>query len=95
MRFQLDELMSQINNSLILMSSACEESLTNAFEAFKTHDKGKALSIYRKDYDLNSKAREIESLCIKTLLRQQPVAHDMLVVSATLKLVSDVERIGT
>ena len=47
MRFQLDELMSQINNSLILMSSACEESLTNAFEAFKTHDKGKALSIYR------------------------------------------------
>ena len=95
MRFQLDELMSQINNSLILMSSACEESLTNAFEAFKTHDKEKALSIYRKDYDLNSKAREIESLCIKTLLRQQPVAHDMLVVSATLKLVSDVERIGT
>ncbi|MGN1280683.1 MAG: phosphate signaling complex protein PhoU [Succinivibrio sp.] len=95
MRFQLDELIDQINNSLILMSSACEESLSNAFEAFKTKDKEKALNIYRQDYDLNTKAREIEGLCIKTMLRQQPVAHDMLIVSATLKLVSDVERIGT
>ena len=95
MRFQLDELIDQINNSLILMSTACEESLTNAFEAFKTKDKAKALNIYKQDYDLNTKAREIEGLCIKTMLRQQPVAHDMLIVSATLKLVSDVERIGT
>ena len=95
MRNQLNELLKEINNSLILMSSACEESLSNAFDAFRTHDKQKALNIYRQDYDLNSKAREIESLCIKTMLRQQPVAHDLLVISATLKLVADVERIGT
>ena len=49
MRYQLDELLAQISNSLILMSSACEESLTNAFDAFKAHDKEKALSIYNKD----------------------------------------------
>ena len=95
MRYQLDELLAQISNSLILMSSACEESLTNAFDAFKAHDKEKALSIYNKDYDIHAKAREIEALCVKAMMRQQPVAKDMLIISATLKLASDVERIGT
>ena len=95
MRYLLDELLAQISNSLILMSSACEESLTNAFDAFKAHDKEKALSIYYKDYDIHAKAREIEALCVKAMMRQQPVAKDMLIISATLKLASDVERIGT
>ena len=95
MRNQLDELLKNISDLLVVMSTVCEESLTTAFEAFKAHDKEKALSIYKKDYDLNARAREIEELCIKTLLRQQPVAHDMLIISATLKLVADVKRIGT
>ncbi|MBW7570802.1 phosphate signaling complex protein PhoU [Succinivibrio faecicola] len=95
MRFVLDELLQKISELLILMASSCEQNLNNAFEAFRTHDKEKALAIYKNDYDLSSKAREIESLCIKTILRQQPVAKDMLIISATLKLVRDVERIGT
>lgn len=95
MRNQLDELLNQISNALIIMASSCEESLTNAFEAFKTHDKEKALTIYNKDYDLHSKARDLELLCVKAMMRQQPVAHDMLMISATAKLVADVERIGT
>ena len=84
MRFVLDELLQKISELLILMASSCEQNLNNAFEAFRTHDKEKALAIYKNDYDLSSKAREIESLCIKTILRQQPVAKDMLIISATL-----------
>lgn len=95
MRNQLDELLCTIAQSLELMASTCEQSLTNAFEAFKAHNKEKALAIYNRDYDLHAKAREIEALCIKAMMRQQPVARDMLIISATLKLVSDVERIGT
>ena len=95
MRNKLDELLKNISDLLVVMSTVCEESLTTTFEAFKAHDKEKALSIYKRDYDLNARAREIEELCIKTLLRQQPVAHDMLIISATLKLVADVKRIGT
>ncbi|MGN0914968.1 MAG: phosphate signaling complex protein PhoU [Succinivibrio sp.] len=95
MRNQLDELLRSISSGMVLMSSACENSLNNAFTAFKEHDKAKALEIYRNDYDISARARELEGLCIKTMLRQQPVARDMLMISATLKLIADVERIGT
>ena len=77
MRNQLDELLKNISDLLVVMSTVCEESLTTAVGAFKVHDKSIALSIYKRDYDLNARAREMDEWCIKTLLRQQPVAHDM------------------
>lgn len=94
MRKNLDSQLQRLNNSLILMGSLCEDNLDNVFKSFKERDRELALSVYRADYDIDTKARDIETLCLNIILHEQPVATDLLVVSATLKMVADLERIG-
>ena len=94
MRKNLDDQLQRLNNSLILMGSLCEDNLDSVFKAFKERDRELALNVYRADYDIDTKSRNIETLCLNIILHEQPVATDLLVVSATLKMVADLERIG-
>ncbi|WP_251570676.1 phosphate signaling complex protein PhoU [Parasutterella muris] len=94
MRKNLDGQLQRLNNNLLLMGSLCEDNLASVFKAFRERDRELALNVYRADYDVDAKARDIETLCLNIILHEQPVAIDLLVVSATLKMVADLERIG-
>lgn len=94
MRNQFNEQMTLLNNLLIEMGALIEASIALASRALHEQDveyAQKAISIER---DVDSKERDIESLCLKLLLQQQPVARDLRLISAALKMITDMERIG-
>ena len=100
MRIRLEEQLQQLNLEMIKMGVLCEEAINRSIEALfeKGGDADKVSRIYDKirsaDDEIDHKEREIESLCMKILLRQQPVASDLRIVSSVLKMISDFERIG-
>lgn len=94
MRNKFDKQLSQLNGELIIMGALCEEAITNAVKYMmdsRLEDKEACLNA---DRQIDEKERDIETLCIKLLLQQQPVAGDLRTVSAALKMISDMERIG-
>ncbi len=94
MRSVFDSQLHLLDAQLLVMASAMEESLRGAIEALESHDAAKATAIIEGDDEIDRQEREIESLCLKLLLTQQPVASDLHRVSAALKMVGDMERIG-
>lgn len=87
---QLDE----INNKLIEMGLLLENAIENSILALK-QDNTKLLEIGEEyEHEINSMEKEIEALCLNVILRQQPVASDFHRVSAVLKMITDMERIG-
>lgn len=85
---QLEELHVQ----MITMGSLCEKVISLASGAIKGRDCVK--EVFETDKEIDAKEREIESLCMRLLLHQQPVAGDLREISAALKMISDMERIG-
>ena len=85
---QLEALHVQI----ITMGSFCEKAISLSNKAIRGEDRIKA--IFETDREIDTKEREIENLCMRILLHQQPVARDLREVSAALKMISDMERIG-
>ena len=85
---QLEELHVQI----ITMGSLCEKAISLSNRAIRG-DKC-IQEIFDTDKEIDTKEREIENLCMRILLHQQPVARDLREVSAALKMISDMERIG-
>ena len=85
---QLEALHVQI----ITMGSFCEKAISLSNKAIQGEDCIKA--IFETDREIDTKEREIENLCMRILLHQQPVARDLREVSAALKMISDMERIG-
>ena len=85
---QLEALHVQI----ITMGSFCEKAISLSNKAIRGEDCIKA--IFETDREIDTKEREIENLCMRILLHQQPVARDLREVSAALKMISDMERIG-
>ena len=94
MRRDLDVQLDRMNQELVEMGSVCEKNITGAFKALQDHDRELAMEIFKSDYDVSDRARTIERLCLSLILRQQPVASDLRQVSALLKMISDLERIG-
>lgn len=94
MRNQLDAQLETLNISLIQMGSLCERAIENAMQALVTNDAELAEATMKNDEVINLKERDIEALCLKILLRQQPVAKDLRLVSSALKMITDMERIG-
>ena len=94
MRNRFDRQLEQLNNELINMGSLIEEAIEMAITALMKQDAKKAKEIVDFDEEIDEKEREIESLCLKLLLQQQPVARDLRVISAALKMITDMERIG-
>ena len=94
MRNQFEKQLQQLNEDLISMGALCKEAVADAMTALLYSDKQARQKTFLTEYEIDHKERDIESLCMKLLLQQQPVARDLRVISAALKLISDLERIG-
>lgn len=79
---------------LIEMGALCEQVIERTYKVIETEDREAAAEIMEKDSVIDMKEREIESICLKLLLHQQPVAGDLRQISAALKMITDMERIG-
>lgn len=89
-----DQQLRQLNDDLIVMSIMVENSITGAVHAVTTGDTAGAQDVIDFDAEIDDQERAIETLCLKLLLQQQPVASDLRCVSAALKMITDLERIG-
>ena len=94
MRSKLDEQLGKLNNEMIDMGNLIISNITSAIRAMKNKDKELALQIMRKDAEVDSAQKRIERTCFNLLIQQQPVARDLRTVTAAMKMVTDMERIG-
>lgn len=97
MRNFFDKQMEELHNSLIAMGDKCEYAIRVATDSLFDGNKdmkGSLISISEIEKEINDFERDIESMCMKLLLKQQPVAGDLRMVSAALRMISDMERIG-
>lgn len=94
MRNGFDRQLAQLNRELIRMGSLIEEAIELAVDALCRQDMKKARQAVEFDHEINRQEKEIESLCLKLLLQQQPVAKDLRLISSALKMITDMERIG-
>ena len=94
MRSRFDNQLAELNRELIEMGAMCEESISMALKALMDGDKALAKKVAGLDVAIDQKERSIESMCLKLLLQQQPVARDLRQISAALKMITDMERIG-
>ena len=94
MRSRFDEQLAILNRELIDMGALCEEAIALAAKALTDKDKTMAAKVAAMDAEIDQKERNIESMCLKLLLQQQPVARDLRQISAALKMITDMERIG-
>ena len=94
MRNTFQEQLEQLNVELIRMGALCEEAISDAAKAYLEGDRELGKQACRLEQEIDGKERDIEDQCMKLLLRQQPVARDLRTVSAALRMISDMERIG-
>lgn len=94
MRTRFDEQLEKLNIMLIEMGALCEEAITYAVRALIENSDEMRIQTFETDSIIDDREREIEALCMKLLLQQQPVARDLRQISAALKMISDMERIG-
>ena len=94
MRRYFDEQIAHLNEQMIAMGGMVENIIETACAALENNDLRKAAAIRDGDGAVDHKEREVESLCLHMLLQQQPVARDLRVISAALKMITDMERIG-
>ena len=94
MRSRFDEQLSILNTEMIEMGALCEEAIALASKALTTGDITLAEKVIPISSDIDQKERDIEARCMKLLLQQQPVAKDLRQISAALKMITDMERIG-
>ena len=95
MRPRFDQQLEELNLELIKMGSLCERGIRKAVDLLMEENTNASI----KDVDIieeeiNQKERDIETLCMRLLLQQQPVAKDLRRISAALKMITDMERIG-
>lgn len=94
MRNRFDEQLFKLNKEIIEMGAMCEEAIGKAVKALNTGDVELAHSVKAGSGGIDQMERAIESRCMKLLLHQQPVAKDLRLISAALKMITDMERIG-
>ena len=94
MRSRYDEELKNLHGALIDMGAMIESAISGAITALETRDIQRAKDIITYDEEIDAQERLIEETCMKLLLRQQPVARDLRMISTALKLITDMERIG-
>lgn len=94
MRSRFDEQLALLNRELIEMGALCEEVIALSAQALTEGNAELAARVAPLDQEIDRKEREIESMCLKLLLQQQPVASDLRLISSVLKMITDIERIG-
>ena len=94
MRNRFDLQLKQLNDDIIEMGNMIERAIEMGVYALIGHDTDKAKQTIDYDMDIDHMERDIEALCMRLLLQQQPVARDLRTISSALKMISDMERIG-
>lgn len=94
MRSKFDEQLEQLHKGLITMGALCENAIAMSAKALTNGDLTLAEKVPEMTAEIDRKEREIENMCMRLLLQQQPVAADLRVISSALKMVTDMERIG-
>lgn len=86
--------LSVLNSKLIEMGELCENAIQSSVKALLDGNTAAAKAASSLDDEIDHKEREIESICLKLILSQQPVAGDLRQISSALKMITDMERIG-
>lgn len=94
MRSRFDQQLALLNRELTLMGALCEDILSKVSQSMVDWDPDLKKNIQPVAQEIDQKERDIEALCLKLILHQQPVARDLRVISAALKIITDMERIG-
>ena len=94
MRSRFDQQLELLNRELIEMGALCEEVIALASRALTEGEPDLAAQVAPLDAEIDRKEREIETICMRLLLQQQPVAKDLRLISAAMKMIADMERIG-
>ena len=94
MRNKFDQQLERLHEELIRMGALCEDAISAAAGALLRGDSSLADEAEEAEREIDRQERDIEDLCLKLLLQQQPVARDLREISAALKMISDLERIG-
>ncbi|TFZ39491.1 phosphate signaling complex protein PhoU [Soehngenia longivitae] len=94
MRSKFDQELERLNEELIEMGNLIESRIEAAVSALVNQDVELATRVANGDKEVNDKERDIEDLCLKLILQQQPVARDLRLISSALKMITDMERIG-
>lgn len=89
-----DEELHDLKAQMVEMGELVKEAIDGSFDAVQQANPTKAYLVARNDSLINAKERDIEALCLRMLLREQPVATDLRTVTASLKMITDLERIG-
>ena len=94
MRERFEQQMEILHTELIELGALCEQAIGRTYEVLLEGNQRAAEEIIKKDQVVDAKEREIEDLCFRIILQQQPVARDLRQISAALKMITDMERIG-
>lgn len=94
MRSKFDEQLELLHKELIEMGALCENAIAMAAKALSEGKTKMAAKVPELSTEIDRKERDIETMCMKLLLQQQPVAKDLRTISSALKMVTDMERIG-
>ena len=94
MRSMFDQQLKTLNEEMLYMGSLCEDTIQQTIEALMSGDVKKAHALNNMMSQLTQQERSIENICLKLLMQQQPVARDLRTISSSLKMVTDMERIG-
>ena len=94
MRSKFDEQLTLLNTEMIQMGALCEEAISLAAKALEEGSTALADRVRPLENEIDQMERDIEALCLKLLLQQQPVARDLRQISSAMKIITDMERIG-
>ena len=94
MRNRFDRQLARLNNELTEMGELIEDAIDGAVSSLTNRSEEQVRATEQLEKEINQKESDIESLCLKLLLQQQPVASDLRLISAALKMITDMERIG-
>ena len=94
MRSKFDEQLNQLNKEMMNMGVMIEESIQKAIKALMKQDVDLATEIMTADEEVDRQQKKIEQICFNLLIQQQPVARDLRMITAAMKMVTDMERIG-
>ena len=94
MRLKFDEQLKQLGEEMTHMGSMIEQAIQDAVQALLNHDVKTAQRIMKEDDLVDQEQKKIENLCFQLLVQQQPVARDLRTITAAMKMVTDMERIG-
>ncbi len=94
MRIRFNEQLCQLNSEMAQMCDMIEKAILETIDAFFTQNVEKANQIMKDDELVDQEQKQIETMCFQILFQQQPVAGDLRTVTAAMKMVTDMERIG-